>query len=71
MSHPISKIIHIANKQLAQDNTVSAEAVSLTVELNEITKSLATYPSQLGASALNARKAAINTRLNAIASEEK
>ena len=55
MSHPISKIVHVANKQLAQDNAVSVEVVQLTTELNEITKSLAAYPSQLGASTLNAR----------------
>jgi hypothetical protein len=71
MSHSKSPIIHVANKQAAQDNAVSAEVIQLTTELNEITKSLAAYPSQLGASTLTARKAAIQARLAGIAAEEK
>jgi hypothetical protein len=63
MSHSVSKIIHVANKQAAVDNAVSASTIALQTELAEINKALAAAPGRPDASLLNARKAQINVAL--------
>jgi hypothetical protein len=63
MSHSISKIVHVVNKQAAVDNTVTASTIALQTELAEINKALAASPSRPDVSILNARKVAINVAL--------
>ena len=63
-SHSISKIVHVANKQVAVDNAVTASTIALQTELAEINKALAAAPSRPDAPLLNARKAQINVALN-------